>query len=238
MYSLVLDIETFGENYDKMDKKTKEALTYWIERESLSETEYKKNIDKVKDRLALSPYTGKIVSIALLNPETSRGAVYFQAPKIKIKPYEKKGVKFICGTEKELLENFWQTAEKYNEFVTFNGQGFDIPYLIIRSAVNKVKPSKNLMSNRYYRSQDPKAKHVDLMDQLTFYGAVYSRPNLHLVCRAFGVKSPKEEDISGQDVAKLFKLGQYKKIAEYNLRDVIATAELYKRWKEFIKFEY
>ena len=238
MPTLVFDIETSGENFDGMDKETKEALTYWIERESMSETEYKKNIDKVKERLGLSPFTGEIVSIALMNPETKKGAVFFQSPKIKIKNYEKKGIKFEALTEKQILDKFWNYAQKYSEFVTYNGNSFDLPYIIIRSAINQVKPTKNLMSNRYYRSQDPKAKHVDLLDQLTFYGAVMSKPKLHIVCRAFGIKSPKTDGVSGSDVASLFKNANYKKIAEYNVLDVAATSELYQYWKKFIKFEY
>jgi uncharacterized protein YprB with RNaseH-like and TPR domain len=94
------------------------------------------------------------------------------------------------------------------------------------------------MSNRYYRSQDPKAKHVDLMDQLTFYGAVMSRPKLHMACRAFGIKSPKQEGVAGDDVAKLFDRGYYRQIAEYNVRDVVATAELYKIWRDYFRFGF
>ena len=238
MPSLVFDIETIGEDYSKMDKDTKEALTYWIERESMSETEYKKNVDKVKERLGLSPWTGQIVSIAILNPDTKKGAVYFQAPEKKLKRTKTKDIEFVPTDEKGILENFWAAAEKYDEFVTYNGQGFDVPYIIIRSAVNKVKPTKNIMSNRYYRSQDNKAHHVDLMDQFTFYGAVYSRTKLHMACRAFGIKSPKDEGVAGGDVGKLFQKGYYEEIAKYNVRDVIATAELYKIWQEYFKFSY
>jgi len=238
MASIVFDIETVGENFDRMDKETKEALTYWIERESMSETEYKKNIDKVKERLGLSPLTGQIVSIALYNPDSKKGAVYFQSPKINEKPHEKQGVKFVPGDEKTILENFWKASRNYKEFISYNGKSFDVPYIIIRSTVNKVKPAKNLMSNRYYRSQDPKAKHVDLMDELTFYGAVQSRPKLHMACRAFNIESPKMEGVSGGDVAALFEAKKYKQIANYNLRDVIATGKLYEKWRKYIKFEY
>ncbi|MBU2025747.1 ribonuclease H-like domain-containing protein [Patescibacteria group bacterium] len=238
MPSLVFDIETIGEDYQKMDKETKQALTYWIERESMSETEYKKNVDRVKERLGLSPLTGQIVSIAIYNPDTQKGAVYFQAPGKKIRNPKKRNIEFVAADEKTILKNFWTAAEKYDEFVTYNGQSFDVPFIIIRSAVNRVKPTKNIMSNRYYRSQDLKAKHVDLMDQMTFYGAVYSKPKLQLVCRAFGVKSPKDQGISGNDVGKLFQKGYYLEIAKYNMRDVIATARLYKIWREYFKFEY
>ncbi len=238
MPSLVFDIETVGESFKEMDEITKEALTYWIERESMSEAEYKKNVDRVEDRLGLSPLTGKIVSIAVYNPDTKKGAVYYQAPGKKIKKFKRQGVEFVCTDEKGILENFWAVAEKYDEFVTYNGRSFDFPFIIIRSAVHKIRPTKNAMSNRYYRSQDLKAKQVDLMDQMTFYGAVANRPKLHLVCRAFGIASPKNEGVAGGDVAKLFAKGYYKEIAEYNLRDVIATAAVYEIWRRYFKFHY
>jgi len=238
MPSLVFDIETVGEDFNKMDKMTKEALTYWIERESMGEAEYKKNVDRVKDRLGLSPLTGEVVSIAVYNPDTKKGAVYYQAPGKKIKNFTQKGIEFVCTDEKGILKNSWSVAEKYDEFVTYNGQSFDFPFVITRSAIHKVKPTKNAMSNRYYRSQDLKAKHVDLMDQITFYGAVYNKPKLHLVCRAFGVTSPKEKGIAGGDVAKLFAKGYFKEIAEYNVRDVIATAAVYEIWRKYFKFGY
>ncbi|MBD3238835.1 MAG: hypothetical protein GF332_04340 [Candidatus Moranbacteria bacterium] len=238
MSSLVFDIETVGEDYNKMDKTTKEALTYWIERESMSETEYKKNVDRVKERLGLSPFTGKIVSVAVLNPDSGKGAVFFQAPGKTLSKTQKNGIEYVSGTEKQILENFWKTAEKYDEFVTYNGKSFDVPYLIIRSAVHEIKPTKNIMSNRYYRSQDPKAKHVDLLDQLTFYGAVYSRAKLHVVCRAFGIESPKNQGVDGADVARLFQKGFFQKIADYNVGDVKSTAKVYKIWRKYIKFEY
>jgi uncharacterized protein YprB with RNaseH-like and TPR domain len=173
-----------------------------------------------------------------VNPDTNKGAVYFSAPNQKIKDFKKGEVEFVVTTEKGILERFWAAAEKYDEFVTYNGHSFDVPFLIMRSMAHKIKPTKNIMSNRYYRSQDPKARHVDLMDQFTFYGAVPNRPKLHLVCRALGIKSPKEEGISGADVAKLFAKGYYKKIAEYNLRDTLATASVYRAWREYLRFGY
>jgi len=68
---------------------------------------------------------------------------------------------------------------------------------------------------------------------LTFYGAMYRRPSLHLFCRAFGIDSPKR-DVKGDDVAELFKAEQFRDIAEYNRLDVIATTELYRKWFDYL----
>ncbi len=81
-----------------------------------------------------------------------------------------------------------------------------------------------------YLYQQKSVRHVDLQDQLTFYGAMHRRPSLHLFCRAFGIESPKVEGVAGDDVAELFRMKKFRDIAEYNARDVIATTELYKKW--------
>jgi uncharacterized protein YprB with RNaseH-like and TPR domain len=134
-----------------------------------------------------------------------------------------------------MLAHFWQGALSYREFISFNGRSFDVPFIMVRSAVNKIKPTINLMSNRYLGSQRSNAKHIDLLDQLSFYGAVRRKGSLHLYCQAFGIKSPKAAGITGDDVARLFAEKKYKEIAEYNSWDLIATWELHKIWEEYFK---
>ncbi|NQU83336.1 MAG: ribonuclease H-like domain-containing protein, partial [Parcubacteria group bacterium] len=135
---------------------------------------------------------------------------------------------------KEMLKKFWELAEKYDQFVSFNGRGFDVPYLVIRSMKHKVKPSKDLMSNRYLSSQRYGAKHIDLLDQLSFYGAVWKKPSLHLCCRTLGIESPKTQGVCGDDVAKLFKEKKFLDIARYNVRDIVSTDEVYEYWRDYL----
>lgn len=91
------------------------------------------------------------------------------------------------------------------------------------------------MAYRYIESQKIGPIHVDLLDQLTFYGAVRRKSSLHLFCQAFGIKSPKAEGISGDNLAELFKAKEYLKIARYNSGDLIATAQLYQFWEKYVK---
>ena len=84
--------------------------------------------------------------------------------------------------------------------------------MAVRSAVHKIKATKDLMSNRYLNSQKFGATHIDLFDQLTFYGAVRRKGGLHLWCRAFGITSPKAQGVTGDDVANLFKEKNTKKL--------------------------
>lgn len=236
MPKLVFDIETIGEDFESFDKVTKESLTYWIHKESADKDEYQVALEDMKNGMGFSPLTGSIVAIGILNPDTGKGEVCFQAPGENLEPWEKDGITFTPATEKEMLEKFWTTATHYQEFISFNGKAFDVPFLMVRSAIHNIRPSKDLMSNRYLGSQKFDAKHVDLLDQLTFYGAVRKRGSLHLWCRAFGIKSPKAEGVKGDDVAGLFKNKEYRKIAEYNVGDLRATKELYEYWDKYIRF--
>lgn len=235
MPKLIFDIETIGENFDELDHATQEVLTKWIKKDSESEEEYVKALEELKSGLGFSPLTGQIVAIGVLDYDKNQGVVYFQAPKENLKEFQEGNVTFKPCSEKEMLENFWKGAEKYNEFITFNGRGFDAPFLAVRSAVHKIKATKDLMFNRYLNSQKFGATHIDLFDQLTFYGATRRKGGLHLWCRAFGIISPKAQGVTGDDVAQLFKEKKYKEIARYNVGDLTATKELYDYWKNYIK---
>lgn len=235
MPKLIFDIETVGDNFDDLDESTQDVLTRWIKKDSESEEEYAQALEELKSGLGFSPLTGQIVVIGVLDYDKNQGVVYFQAPGENFKEFQEGNITFKPSTEKEMLENFWKGAEKYNEFITFNGRGFDAPFLAVRSAVHKVKSTKDLMSNRYLNSQKFGATHIDLFDQLTFYGATRRKGGLHLWCRAFGITSPKAQGVTGDDVAQLFKEKKYKEIARYNVGDLIATKELYDYWKNYVK---
>lgn len=220
MSKVVFDIETAGD-FESLSEENKGYLLQY------SEDENEKN--ETKKKVGLWPFTSEIVAIAILNPDTSKGKVYFQAPTAKIENFSEGGVDFVAASEKGILENFWQDIKNYYQFITFNGRGMDCPYLMLRSAILKIEPTKNLMPPRY--SAD---FHVDLLDQLTFYGA-FRKFNLDFYCQAFGIKSPKSGGMAGDKVTGYFKEGKFLEIAKYCLADVKATAELYKKWAEYIE---
>ncbi|MBD3359430.1 MAG: hypothetical protein GF365_01845 [Candidatus Buchananbacteria bacterium] len=237
MPKLIFDIETIGEDWDNLDKTTQENLTRWLKRETVSEEEFEKGVEDIKNGLGFSPLTGEIVAIGVLDYETNKGAVYYQAPDQNYQDFEENGIVFRAMTEKQMLENFWQGILEYNEFISFNGRCFDVPFLMIRSAVHEVKPSKDLMSNRYLNNQKFNALHIDLMDQLSFYGAVRRKGSLHLFCRALGLQSPKDGGVTGDEVQPLFKAKEYQKIARYNVGDLSATRDLYEKWDKYINIK-
>ncbi len=236
MAALIFDIETVSEDFNSLDATTQDVLTKWIKRESATETEYEKLLEDLKGGLGFSPLTGEVVVIGMMNPETDKGEIYFQAPGEKVAEFSENGFAFKQMSEKEMLQNFWDAAKSYDEFISFNGRGFDAPFLMVRSAIHKIKPTKDLMSNRYLSSQWSGAKHIDLQDQLTFYGAVRRKGSLHLWSRAFGIPSPKAQGISGEDVGRLFREKKFLDIARYNVDDLKATKGLYEFWRNYLRF--
>ncbi len=222
MSKVIVDIETIGVNFETLDEKIQEYLLKFAENE-----EEKTDIKK---KLSLYPLTGEVVTIGMLNPETMKGVALFQDRGAGIEKFEEDGIVYEAGTEKDILEKFWDILKVYDQVVTFNGRGFDAPYLMLRSAVNKVRPTKNLMNYRY----DYKL-HCDLMDQLNFYGAT-RKYNLDFYAKAFGIKSSKDEGVDGSMVGELYKQKKYLDVARYCVRDLVTTKELFEYWDKYLKF--
>lgn len=220
MATIIFDIETVPVDFDSLDAISREYLLKFADR--------KEEQEKVKEQMALWAPTNTIVAIGMLAVESQKGAVYFQSGETKIDTWEENGIKYETGSEKDILEKFWNAIAHAHQFVTFNGRCFDCPVLLLRSAILSVKPSKNIMPYRYSTEN-----HVDLLEQLTFYGAV-RKFNLDFFCKSFGIASPKGNGITGHDVLPLFQKGAYTDIARYCAGDLFATRTLYLRWKEYL----
>ncbi len=220
MSSVVFDIETLGLPLDSFDDVQQEYLL------KFADTDEKREAEILK--LNLHALTAQIIAIAMVNPETMAGKVFYQS-NIQEQCYsEERKIEYISGDEHYVLRNFWEAVQWYDQIVTFNGRAFDCPFIMLRSAVLGVEPTRNLMPYRYDATH-----HCDLLDQLTFYGAT-RKFNLDFYCKAFGIKSPKSEGITGLDLGPLFREGRYKEIADYCLGDVVATTELYRRWSQYL----
>jgi 3'-5' exonuclease len=223
MSKVIFDIETSGVDFDSLDKERKEYLL------KFAETDEEK--EEAKQRLALYALTAEVVAIGMLNPETNKGVVYYQNNNGEAEEFTEDNILYKSGTEKEVLEYFWEAMKSYGQFITFNGRGFDCPFLMTRSAILEVKPTKNLMPYRF--STDV---HIDLLEQLSWQGAI-RKFSLDFFCKAFDIKSPKNNGITGLDVPVLYKEGKYQDIAKYCFGDLVATKDLYDRWNEFINIK-
>lgn len=223
MTKIVFDIETAGFPLESFDEAQQQYLM------KFSETEEKR--EEAIRKLNLSAFTAQVIAIGMLNPESNAGKVFYQSPEKTSFTSEDKLIEFVSGTEVEILRWFWETIPKYDQFITFNGRGFDCPFLLVRSSILGVKPTRNLMPFRYSSKE-----HCDLLEQFTFYG-VARKYNLDFYCKAFGISTPKDKGITGLELGELFRAGRYKEIAEYCMGDVQATTALYRRWDAFLNFD-
>ena len=233
MATLVFDIETTAQPLENFD----EAQQEYLFREAgkiADEPAREKKRAEIRQLFSLWPLTGQVVCIAMLNAEKQRGQALFLAEDFEEDAEEASPVKFVpFAEEAELLTAFWDVAKHYDQVVTFNGRGFDVPFLYLRSALLNVPISKkNWLGYRY--AVEP---HCDLAEQFTFYsvggqGGAARRFNLDFYCKAFGIESPKSHGVTGMDVSALMAEQKFREIADYCLRDVRATVELHKIWKE------
>lgn len=233
MATLVFDIETSALPLDQFDDAQKEYLFRECGRIDEEAAREAKRVE-IQKLCSLWPFTSQVVCVAMLNADTSRGQVLFTATDYEEGEVETGPVEFVaCMDEVEMLTAFWDVARHYDTIATFNGRGFDVPFLYLRSALLNVPITrKDWLGYRYQT-----APHCDLAEQLTFYGVsgregATRRFNLDFYCRAFGIDSPKAHGVTGADVGNLLAEGRYRDIAEYCLRDVKATVLLYHIWKE------
>ena len=221
MSRIIFDIETAGKDFDGLEPAVQDYLLKW------ADTEDEKK--EVKDSLSFYPLTAEIVTIGMYDPDNNKGFVFFQNNADPLLPLEEEGMRYETGTEQEIIRKFWDTIKGYKQFITFNGRGFDCPFILVRSAMHKIRPVRDLMPNRYGDT------HIDLFDQLSFFGATRRKFSLDMWCRTFGIKSPKSEGITGYEVKDLYQAGRYRDIARYCAGDLKATAELLAVWDNYLR---
>lgn len=219
MKKLVIDIETVGMPWEEHDPYVREYLMKGLTEEGAEEA---------RRAGGLSPFRGKIVAIGVIRLDDGRSCALYEVPGQTDLRTEKNGNRtWISGTEKQILEKFWEFFDSDSRFISFNGRQFDGPFLMIRSAVNGVVPKRDLVGYRYGFHPN-----CDLREALNFFGTTNSRQfkfNLDLACKAFGVQTSKGEGLDGRSVETWYRAGRHREIADYCLEDVRATAELYER---------
>src|SRR6266581_4929324 len=166
MAKLVFDIETSALPLDKFDQAQQEYL--FRECEKLADEPARSaRRAEIQQQFNLWPFTAQVVCIAMVNVDSARGQVLFTAAESEEPATEENGpVKFVpCLDEAELLAAFWDVARHYDTIVTFNGRGFDVPFIYLRSALINVPISRKDWLGYRFQTEP----HCDLAEQLTFY---------------------------------------------------------------------
>jgi len=227
MRRIVLDIETCAYPFESLSESQQEYLLRYAEKET-DPGKKQEQTDQAIRYTSLYPLTAKCVAIGIYDIDKNKSFVYYESTEAEEWFSEDQQIHYKGLLEEEMLKSFWKIMKVTDQVVTFNGRNFDIPFLMMRSAMLKIKPSKNLVGRRY-----DKKSHIDLLEQFTFYGLT-RKFNLDFYCNAFGIESPKTKEISGMEVKNLYEAGRLRDIAIYCSRDIYATYQLYKIWDEYL----
>ena len=226
---LSFDLEVAAIDFNSYDSETQTYLT-----------KYAKDYEERKaiiDSLVFNPFTSQLVAIGMLDVNEDKGCVMMNTDAgVELEsPNEK--IKYICKDEKGIIELFWKVIKdkSYNLYITFNGREFDCPFIMLRSFILGVKPSRNLMAGGDFNFKE---YHIDLIKELVFnrHAPTGARRkfSLDFYCKQLGIESPKTGGVIGEMVGDLFRNKEYQKIADYCIGDVFATTELFKKWNELL----
>jgi predicted PolB exonuclease-like 3'-5' exonuclease len=130
--------------------------------------------------------------------------------------------------EAGMLADFAEFMTKYEPtIVTWNGRGFDLPVLMLRSMRYGVSAPwyYRKPGYRYRYSTDG---HIDLCDVFSDYGAT-RMTSLHGAARLIGL--PGKDGVDGSQVEALYRTGQIEALRGYCLSDVAQTAFLFLRYR-------
>jgi hypothetical protein len=130
--------------------------------------------------------------------------------------------------EGPMLADFAEFMAKWEPvLVTWNGRGFDLPVLMLRSLRYGVS-APWYYRKAGYRYRYSTEKHIDLCDVLADHGAT-RMTSLHGAARLIGL--PGKEGVDGSQVEALYRTGQIEALRGYCLSDVAQTAFLFLRYR-------
>jgi len=132
----------------------------------------------------------------------------------------------LTGSEEEIIKNFWEIARDVNMFIGHNIFDFDLKFILQRSVVLGIKPSKDSrdLSFARYRSYPI----YDTMYEWSKW-SMQNKIGLDTLAKALEVKSSKEGGIDGSKIHQYFKDGKLQEIYDYCNADVETTRAIFKK---------
>jgi DNA polymerase elongation subunit (family B) len=217
---LFLDIETISQtnNYNSLSERTK---TQWARKSSfLNKSKERTPEDIYHDKAAIFAEFGKVITIGLgFFSENEEEEMTLRLTSI------------ANDDEKILLQEFIDLLAKFDQdklqLCGHNGKEFDFPYLCRRMLVNDFKLPYSLDTS----GKKPwEVNHLDTMEMWKF-GDRKHFTSLDLLANIFDIESSKD-GIDGSQVGKVYyEENDLDRIAQYCMRDVAVTAQLYLKLK-------
>ncbi|MGZ2370224.1 3'-5' exonuclease [Ancylomarina sp. YFZ004] len=215
---LFIDIETVSGEAD-FDKISPKLQDLWEKKSNYFRDEEQTASD-VYGRAGIYSEFGKVVCI-------STGVIVRQAGEkhFKVKSYYSHDEKQLLADFGEMLDRFCSKPTK--NLCAHNGKEFDFPYIARRMLINGLKLPKalNIAGKKPWE-----IKFIDTME-LWKFGDYKHYTSLALLCEIFNIPTPKD-DIDGSMVGQVYwEEDDLERIAIYCEKDILATAQLFLRYK-------
>ncbi|HEX8177777.1 MAG TPA: hypothetical protein VF543_22000 [Pyrinomonadaceae bacterium] len=216
---IFLDIETLPPAEEVQDALAHEICLAQAPKKELALTGEldELNVQQFRE-LALHGEHGRVLAIGMLVEEDSRVVHHGLLGR------ERATGKFHLD-EVQTLKAFWHLVEGFNVnrdlFIGHNIMDFDLPFLIKRSVIHRVKPSITLSFRRYQRQP--------IFDTMWEWSCWRHRIKLHDLAVALQINSSKQEGIDGSRIYDAFLNDRHSDIALYCMRDVECAREAYYR---------
>lgn len=220
MTALAIDIETVpleaslrkpypeAERQPPANYKSAEAIYAWREKDIAAWSE-----ERIKT-YSLSPLWGRVVAIGFAAdpPGDLSDEIVTQSLLARRE-----------DDEATILKALWQRVEREAEpLVTWNGMGFDVPFLLVRSAILGVPTPRG----NYLRRYDSRL-HYDVKLVTAGWDSYRARgTSLDDWAQAFGLRA---KSAHGSEVFRMFSNGQLAEIGAYAADDARLTLQLYHR---------
>ncbi len=149
---------------------------------------------------------------------------------IGVKRREEEPTIWANDDEESILRDFWSYVRDSPSklYVTFNGMGFDVPFLTIRSMINGVRPSVTLNINKWRMLEE---NHFDLMVALTEKWGI-TWVSLEIMAKVMDIDLPADR-VQGHQIRDLHNREDWDAIRRHNLQDLELTEKLFRKAFDF-----
>lgn len=218
---LFIDVETLPPAEEARDS-INPALAYKLEnRHCAPESEAVAGCTKEQfRRLSLHAEYGRVLSVGMIVEQD--GEIVCRG----VLGRERESMRFHLD-EARTLKGFWNQLRGFDEkrdiIIGHNIYDFDLPFLYKRSVIQSVRPSVRLSFARY-RSRP-------IFDTMKEWELWAWRPGIKLeeLAEVLRLGMTKIEGMDGSCIYDRFREGRHQEIADYCIRDVELTREIYYR---------
>jgi predicted PolB exonuclease-like 3'-5' exonuclease len=161
-------------------------------------------------RASLSPRLGRVVSIQYCYGDTP----FAQVARTE---YEEAGI----------LANFWEMVRMHQQIATWNGKGFDLPFIAVRSAILGLLPTVELP---LYQQRYNHVPHFDVKHAVLGGDVRQAGEGLSEWLQAFGMPTKSGH---GSEVHGMVQRGEWDALKAYGEQDALGTYNLAVRLAPF-----